>query len=259
MARVTCKDEGHVGESYWVDREDAFIVPRFGGGAYNRAGRMYPTAICVACTSRYYAEIQNGEHKGALKVNRWSKSGLTYQYEQFRRRQGLEPIPKAGAHEVKPNWVVHEDGSVEDVVPPMEVATPFSDMVARWMVNGIPLETRVLTETEQKALVDEYFEAFPGLRDWAQKELGIRMTDEQGALSLEAVVVTPNPVAAPFGTVRVVKPEVTRAALAEERRALQEATWDEAKAALVWEIESPVGTQTGLIRPVAENPYRKDA
>lgn len=32
--------------------------------------------------------------------------------------------------------------------------------------------------------------------------------------------------------------------------------WDEAKEALVWELDSPIGVQSGLIRPTAENPYR---
>lgn len=117
MTRVQCKDEGHDGDSAWVDREDCLLVPRFGGGAYNRAGRMIPTTICLACTSRYVAEIERGEHRGARKVNRWSKSGLTYQYAQFRRRVGLpERTPMSNEPKTTPEGI-QDDSEATIAVP----------------------------------------------------------------------------------------------------------------------------------------------
>ena len=69
MATVVCRNcDEQVPEDF------AFVASRFGGGAYNRAGRYYKTRVCADCAAWLIATAT----AGYFDSNRWSLSSLTW-------------------------------------------------------------------------------------------------------------------------------------------------------------------------------------
>jgi hypothetical protein len=74
MARVVCRAcEERVPE------EETFIVKRFGGGSYNRAGRYYRTRVCADCAAWMIAV----SYPGADRYDRWNIGRLEFGLRQL--------------------------------------------------------------------------------------------------------------------------------------------------------------------------------
>lgn len=188
MARVTCKDEAHDGDTAWVDRDDALLVRRSVGGAYNRAPRMQDSLICLACASRIIAHIEEqGGARGHRLHNRWSISDLQHSYAVFRRSRGLEPkviVPGSTPEELEAERARIREGRRDDseIAPgedpaprsydtmPIAHLTPKMGSLYAAFEPKTPADSTVSPETAQEQAA---------FYEWASKHVGIDYTEAQ--------------------------------------------------------------------------------
>ena len=71
-----------------VPEDLTFVAMRFGGGAYNRAGRYYKTRVCADCAAWLIATATPGYSDN----NRWGLSSLAWGLRGLRRA-----VPEKGS------------------------------------------------------------------------------------------------------------------------------------------------------------------